>query len=1237
MSIAHLVRQTLICGVACILTAAGAVSAPAIQTTSDQATAVLQADRSIGSINPAVYGQFAEHLGRGIYEGIWVGTQSPIPNTHGFRNDVIDALRHIKVPVIRWPGGCFAEDYNWRDGIGPRAERPVRVNSSWGDIDEPNTFGTHEYMEFSELVGAKTYVTAPVGAGTPLALEQWLEYMTSDSHSTLAEERRKNGRTKPFHVDYLGIGNEAWGCGGQMTASQYAAEFRRFVTFARVPPNQNLLTVAVGPSDDNYHWTEVMMRETYNQPTSNFYGGLEALSLHYYTLPNSTWEHKGAAIGFPETEWIGALSHALRLDEYITKHTAIMDRYDPAKKVALVVDEWGTWYDPEEGSNPSHLYQQNSLRDALTAAVTFNIFHRHADRVRMANIAQMVNVLQAIILTDKEKMLLTPISCVRHVSSLSGRHLPAPADRLAALPCRRTVNSRHQRLRRQGRRREGPRQPREPRSPPRHKPPRGAKGLGCDSGQGNAAYGRHHGCTQYFRGTEPRTPGSVYGRDTRLRIVARERAGHVHPHAGVEMSTCFAMSTRRFTLARLGILLAAALGVAAHAAPVRVAPVPVSIDARATALPVTRYEYGMFIEPIGALIARSLWAEMLDDRKFYYPIVPQARDAPVPPSVEGRPGILYRKWRPIGGDDVVAMDQTDPYTGSQSVRIAMDEHAPRGFVQRGIGIAKGRRYTGHIVLDADTAVAVRVALNWGPQATEGESILLPGGAPGWRSVPFEFTAGADTTDASFEVTATGTGNLRVGVVSLMPADNIDGWRADSTSLLRSLHSGMWRLPGGNFLSNWDWHGALGPRDRRAPMFDHAWSAMQPNDLGMDEYLELTRLLDVEPYVTVNAGLGDANSAAEEVAYLNGPEHSEWGAKRAADGHPAPYGVRFWNIGNEPYGWWQIGKTSLDYFMMKHIEFANAMRSVDPSITLIGSGAMPDQLHPKDAKENASLASIQHKFGTEEDWTGGLFTQSMGYFDGISEHWYDRAEERSDAPADEELIEFARSPSNQVRMKAEEWHIYEQRFPAIKDKHIFLSIDEFAYLRTGANLKSALAYSMVLQEMLRHTNFITMSAFTTGASTLDVTPTSAVLNSTGEVFKLYGEHFGAGTVPLAVSGDSPQPAPRFPVGFDHPTVRAGSPTYPLDVIAGLSADRKTLRIGVVNATFQAQTIAVSLEGLRMYGRGTEWRLTGPGLDAANVVGKSPAVTIEQRRVTASSHVAVAPLSTSIYEFPVTATR
>jgi alpha-L-arabinofuranosidase len=680
------------------------------------------------------------------------------------------------------------------------------------------------------------------------------------------------------------------------------------------------------------------------------------------------------------------------------------------------------------------------------------------------------------------------------------------------------------------------------------------------------------------------------------------------------------------------------LALAISAIAVRAEAVTAIIDATRESELVSQYEYGMFIEPIGGLIARSLWAEMLDDRKFYYAIAPEREDAPPPQSIEGRPGITYRKWRPVGDDDAVTMDAHDPYVGAHSVAVEVQRAKPRGFGQGGIGITKGKIYLGHVVVNGDVTAKVQVALIWGAASGNRQIVTLPTLDSDWRSVPFEFNAAVDSTDAHFEITGTGTGRFRVGVVSLMPADNINGWRADTTRILRRLHSGIWRLPGGNFLSNWDWHGAIGPRDKRAPMFDHAWSAMQPNDLGMDEYMELTRIIGVEPYVTVNAGLGDANSAAEEVEYLNGPPDSEWGAKRAANGHAAPYGVKFWNIGNEPYGWWQIGKTTLDCFLMKHDEFAAAMRSRDPSITLIGSGAMPDQLHPKDAKENASLESIQGKFGTEQDWTGGLLSNAWGTFDGLSEHWYDRAEKRPGAPVEDELIEFARSPSNQVRMKADEWDIYQQRFPSIKENHIFLSIDEFAYIGAPANLKLALAYSMVLQEMLRHTNFLTMSAFTMGVSTLDITPGDAVPNSTGELFKLYGEHFGTGTVPLAVDGDSPQPEPKYSVGFDHPTVRAGSSTYPLDVIAGLSPDRRTIRIAVVNATFKPQSLAIKLTGIETRGVGTAWRLTGNNLDAVNKVGQAPGVTIQRSTVAPLSRgLTVAPISTAIYEFPLAGSR
>jgi alpha-N-arabinofuranosidase len=587
------------------------------------------------------------------------------------------------------------------------------------------------------------------------------------------------------------------------------------------------------------------------------------------------------------------------------------------------------------------------------------------------------------------------------------------------------------------------------------------------------------------------------------------------------------------------------------------------------------------------------------------------------------------------------METQRPYVGAQSVTVAVAPGEQHGFGQSGLGIAKGKAYVGHVVIAGAPGVRVKVALVWGPGPRDRQSVELPALSADWTSLPFNFTAGADASDARFEITGVGSGSFRVGAVSLMPADNIDGWRADTTAILKTLHSGFWRLPGGNFLSNWDWHGATGPRDRRAPVYDYAWSAMQPNDLGMDEWMRLTQILGVEPYVTVNAGLGDAHSAAEEVEYLNGPASSEWGAKRAANGHPEPYRVKFWNIGNEPYGWWQIGKTSLDYFMIKHRDFAAAMRAVDPTITLIGSGAMPDQLHPRDAKENASLESIQPKFGTEEDWTGGLFAKAWGTFDGVSEHWYDRAEARPDAPPADELMEWARAPSNQVRMKADEWAIYQQRFPALSHSPIFLSIDEYAYMGDfGAppTLKTALAYSLVLQEMLRHTEFLKMSAFTFGTATLDITPSAATLNATGEVFKLYGEHFGAGVIPLEVGGTSPQPDPKHPIGYDHPKVKAGSPTYPLDVVAGLSPDRKSLRLGVVNATFEAQPLRIEFSGLHVQGPGRVWRISGADLKATNRAGAPPEVTIREAAAPALGQVLSVPaLSAAIYEFPLASGR
>lgn len=367
-------------------------------------TVSIDAQTSGPVINKNVYGQFAEHLGAGIYGGLWVGTDSKIPNTKGWRNDVVGALKNLKVPLVRWPGGCFADEYHWREGIGPRAQRPVKVNTTWGGVEENNAVGTHEFFDLAELLGADTYINGNLGTGSPQEMAEWLEYMTSDSKSTLAELRRKNGRDKPFRVNYFTIGNEAWGCGGNMSPEYYTNLYKQYAAFLKTPSSNTPKLVASGGTDSHSEWTEYLSANI--KPSWSL--RMDAISYHYYTLPTGNWKVKGAATGFPEQEWISTLSQTLRMDGFIADAKTTLDKNDPEKKVGFYVDEWGTWYDVEAGTNSGFLYQQNSLRDALVAALNFNIFHKYADRVHMTNIAQMVNVLQAMILTKDDQMILTP-------------------------------------------------------------------------------------------------------------------------------------------------------------------------------------------------------------------------------------------------------------------------------------------------------------------------------------------------------------------------------------------------------------------------------------------------------------------------------------------------------------------------------------------------------------------------------------------------------------------------------------------------------------------------------------------------------------------------------------------------------------------------------------------------------------------------------------------------------------
>ena len=369
---------------------------------------VINENKTEGHINPEIYGHFSEHLGRCIYEGLYVKEDSGIPNVNGMRTDVVEALKEMQIPVLRWPGGCFADEYHWKDGIGPKESRKKMINTNWGGVVEDNSFGTHEFFELCRQIGCETYINGNMGSGTVQEMSEWVEYMTFDGVSPMADLRAENGHEKPWTVDFFGIGNENWGCGGNMNPEFYGNMYRRYQTFVRdYDGNKKIRKIACGANSDDYEWTQEVMKACFRRISPQQHGMMDGLSLHYYTVPE-TWDHKGSATEFAEKDWYKTMKKTMYMEELIRRHSAIMDQYDPDKKVGMIVDEWGTWYDVEPGTNPGFLYQQNTMRDALVAGINLNLFNKHSDRVKMANIAQMVNVLQSMILTEGEKMVKTP-------------------------------------------------------------------------------------------------------------------------------------------------------------------------------------------------------------------------------------------------------------------------------------------------------------------------------------------------------------------------------------------------------------------------------------------------------------------------------------------------------------------------------------------------------------------------------------------------------------------------------------------------------------------------------------------------------------------------------------------------------------------------------------------------------------------------------------------------------------
>jgi len=347
-------------------------------------------DDPIGTLSPMLYGHFAEHLGRCIYEGFWVGEDSAIPNTRGIRNDTVAALRKLRAPVIRWPGGCFADDYHWRDGIGPRDERPRRMNLWWHD-EESNHFGTHEFIDLCRQAGAEPYICLNVGSGTPEEAAGWVEYCNYEGNTARSQERAANGHPEPFGVRYWGVGNENWGCGGRFYPDDYAREYRRFACYLR-GRGRPIELVACGHTgaDWNRRFLETLGDLRF----------IDHLSIHrYYKC--------GDAVDFSDTEYYNLYPRALQVEADILEAATALQLYNKTgRKIGVIVDEWGVWHPEARGD--SGLYQRNTLRDALVAAAVFDVFNRHADKVTMANIAQTINVLQCVAQTEGEAMWLTP-------------------------------------------------------------------------------------------------------------------------------------------------------------------------------------------------------------------------------------------------------------------------------------------------------------------------------------------------------------------------------------------------------------------------------------------------------------------------------------------------------------------------------------------------------------------------------------------------------------------------------------------------------------------------------------------------------------------------------------------------------------------------------------------------------------------------------------------------------------
>jgi alpha-L-arabinofuranosidase len=655
------------------------------------------------------------------------------------------------------------------------------------------------------------------------------------------------------------------------------------------------------------------------------------------------------------------------------------------------------------------------------------------------------------------------------------------------------------------------------------------------------------------------------------------------------------------------------------------------VHADQTGVPIHRYTYGMFTELLSNLFEKGIWAEMLSDRKFYYPV--NSSETLIPKN--SRPG--FNRWRPIGPDGNIIMDKFNPYVGEQSVRVHLDKLIPHGIQQSGLGLGAGRKYNGYIILCGEPGVKVTVRLLWGINPGDSQTVSFQSLAKEFKKYPFSFTSGATINEGRLEITGTGSGDFFIGAVSLMPADNIKGFRADMVGLLKELNSGIYRWPGGNMLAGYDWRDGIGDRDKRATRYDLAWNCIEPNDVGTDEFIILCDLLKVDPYMMVNIGFGDARSAGELVEYCNGSKDTPMGKIRAANGYPEPNNVKTWGIGNEMYGEWQLGHMGIDHYIMKHKMFADSMRKVDPTIKIVACGATLYEINTTNRYHRLfPVEKIPYQYGSPEDWSGNLLSGASDYMDYLSEHVYvfynhayDAAQQKFVLVQDS-LPERVRKASNRIKGAAEAMHEYVRRIPELKDKNITFFLDEWVSGSRG--FEGTLGVALGMHEIFRNTDVYTMSGFTSFASNVSWNANEAVYTSIGLFFKVYREKFGI--IPLTISGNSPQKEVMGTVLVDKPEKPSGSDTYPLDVMAALSADRKKMTLSIINPTFTEQEISISFEGITLNNGCNINQIKSPSLKAENIVGERPEINVVNSRLkTTPGTFSIAPLSITLYEMSV----